>query len=253
MGDPQPAGREPAGDGAQSVSLDDYFDQLDAAFSNLQPGAPPSDGSDEVDWPADLAAAPAAVDAVTDAATPRRLAPVARAASVAAGPRPSASGSPSQPPLHSARRTCCSPSHPSHPSHLLHPSHPSHRVAHSCTASCHRVPHLLQPVAPIAPVAPSHPLHPLRPLHRPCSPRAYRRSRPSIRSQTCRLPKPRPPRVRGAGDHRRGDRGDRVARAPAHERSRRSRNSDRHRVEDSGTVGTGRNRANQSRRLAGAR
>ncbi|MEO5739799.1 MAG: response regulator [Vicinamibacterales bacterium] len=46
MGDPQPAG-----EGAQSVSLDDYFDQLDAAFSNLQPGAPPSDGSDEVDWP----------------------------------------------------------------------------------------------------------------------------------------------------------------------------------------------------------
>src|SRR5687768_689060 len=61
ISDPQPAGREPAGDGAQSVSLDDYFDQLDAAFSNLQPGAPPSDGSDEVDWPADLVTAPAAV------------------------------------------------------------------------------------------------------------------------------------------------------------------------------------------------
>src|SRR5687768_17466054 len=32
MGDPQPAGREPAGESTQSVSLDDYFDQLDAAF-----------------------------------------------------------------------------------------------------------------------------------------------------------------------------------------------------------------------------
>ena len=54
MGDPQPAGRQPAGEDTQAVSLDDYFDQLDAAFSNLQPGAAPSDGSDEVDWPIDL-------------------------------------------------------------------------------------------------------------------------------------------------------------------------------------------------------
>src|SRR5687767_15313946 len=39
-----------AGDQAQPVSLDDYFDQLDAAFSNLQPGAPQTDGTDEVEW-----------------------------------------------------------------------------------------------------------------------------------------------------------------------------------------------------------
>src|SRR5687768_299881 len=38
MGDPQPASRQTAEDGQQAVSLDDYFDQLDAAFSNLQPG-----------------------------------------------------------------------------------------------------------------------------------------------------------------------------------------------------------------------
>ncbi|RPI54178.1 MAG: response regulator [Acidobacteria bacterium] len=35
---PTPAGRQPSADAAQPVSLDDYFDQLDAAFSNLQPG-----------------------------------------------------------------------------------------------------------------------------------------------------------------------------------------------------------------------
>src|SRR5215204_1417357 len=35
LGGPQPLGSEPAGEGSQSVSLDDYFDQLDAAFSNL--------------------------------------------------------------------------------------------------------------------------------------------------------------------------------------------------------------------------
>ena len=48
---PQPAGRQSAAEGAEPVSLDDYFDQLDAAFSNLQPGAQPTDGGDEVDWP----------------------------------------------------------------------------------------------------------------------------------------------------------------------------------------------------------
>jgi DNA-binding response OmpR family regulator len=50
MGNPQPpstAGRR----SAEAVSLDDYFDQLDAAFSNLQPAAQQADGSDEVDWP----------------------------------------------------------------------------------------------------------------------------------------------------------------------------------------------------------
>ena len=41
-----------ATDSSQPVSLDDYFDQLDAAFSNMQPAAPAADGTDEVDWPA---------------------------------------------------------------------------------------------------------------------------------------------------------------------------------------------------------
>jgi len=35
----------------QAVSLDDYFDQLDAAFSNLQPAAPTeSEAQSEIDW-----------------------------------------------------------------------------------------------------------------------------------------------------------------------------------------------------------
>ena len=49
---PQMGNPQPAGEGTQQpVSLDDYFDQLDAAFSNLQSGAPPPDGPDEMDWP----------------------------------------------------------------------------------------------------------------------------------------------------------------------------------------------------------
>ena len=51
MGNPQPANRQPAGEGPEAVSLDDYFDQLDAAFSDLQPAAQQGDGSDEFDWP----------------------------------------------------------------------------------------------------------------------------------------------------------------------------------------------------------
>ena len=50
MSQPQPAGRQPSEETAEPVSLDDYFDQLDAAFSNLQPGAQSEAGS-EVDWP----------------------------------------------------------------------------------------------------------------------------------------------------------------------------------------------------------
>src|SRR5688572_30298934 len=78
MGDPQPANRQTSGEGAQ-VSLDDYFDQLDAAFSNLQPGVPPAGGSDEMDWsasmPLDTAAAPVnAPDAMADKPAPKTAA-----------------------------------------------------------------------------------------------------------------------------------------------------------------------------------
>ena len=45
-----------------ALSLDDYFDQLDAAFSNLQqPGAQPAETAhEEIDWAAAMAPAPAA-------------------------------------------------------------------------------------------------------------------------------------------------------------------------------------------------
>ena len=47
--EPTPAGRP--SNGGQPVSLDDYFDQLDAAFSNVQPGAPRAEGAhDDLDW-----------------------------------------------------------------------------------------------------------------------------------------------------------------------------------------------------------
>ena len=60
---PPPEDQQHLGGSSQTVSLDDYFDQLDAAFSNLQPGAAPSNGSDE-DWPADLDTRAAAVTAL---------------------------------------------------------------------------------------------------------------------------------------------------------------------------------------------
>ncbi|HUP40532.1 MAG TPA: response regulator [Vicinamibacterales bacterium] len=58
MGNPQPAGEGTQ----QPVSLDDYFDQLDAAFSNLQPGAPPAETADGMDWPVHLPEFDAAVE-----------------------------------------------------------------------------------------------------------------------------------------------------------------------------------------------
>src|SRR5688572_28905356 len=53
LGNPQPAGEG----SQQPVSLDDYFDQLDAAFSNLQPGAPPAETAEEMDSPVQTPAA----------------------------------------------------------------------------------------------------------------------------------------------------------------------------------------------------
>jgi CheY-like chemotaxis protein len=80
VGDPQPANRQPAGEGAQSVSLDDYFDQLDAAFSNLQPAAPPADASDDGDWVASappLTSSPAVTAPSATVDIPAPKAPVA--------------------------------------------------------------------------------------------------------------------------------------------------------------------------------
>jgi len=91
---PTPAGRQAPPEGGQPVSLDDYFDQLDAAFSTLQPGASPAqEAQDEMDW----AAAPAAPSAV---APPR---PVAAAPPPppppAARPEPMITPPPMDPPV----------------------------------------------------------------------------------------------------------------------------------------------------------
>lgn len=43
----------PSGEGVQQpVSLDDYFDQLDAAFANIQPGTAPAEETEDTDWAA---------------------------------------------------------------------------------------------------------------------------------------------------------------------------------------------------------
>ena len=51
---PEPANPQAPDQPSQPVSLDDYFDQLDAAFSTLQPGtaAPEHDSMNSVDWAA---------------------------------------------------------------------------------------------------------------------------------------------------------------------------------------------------------
>ena len=51
-GAPDPATQHGSDQTSQPVSLDDYFDQLDAAFSSLQPGqaAPEHDNTNSVDW-----------------------------------------------------------------------------------------------------------------------------------------------------------------------------------------------------------
>jgi CheY-like chemotaxis protein len=50
---PQVGNPTPSGEGVQQpVSLDDYFDQLDAAFANIQPGAAPVETSEDNDWAA---------------------------------------------------------------------------------------------------------------------------------------------------------------------------------------------------------
>src|SRR5688500_16218149 len=85
MGNPQPAGEGTQ----QPVSLDDYFDQLDAAFSNLQPGAP-AEPADEMDWSVQAPAVEAAVEpepvAPPPVMKPVVVAPPPAAVAVAANP-----------------------------------------------------------------------------------------------------------------------------------------------------------------------
>ena len=73
---PAPANGAAAGDSGAGLSLDDYFDQLDAAFSNLQPGGQTAEAvHEEIDWAAAMAPAAAAYAPVeTSGASTSRLA-----------------------------------------------------------------------------------------------------------------------------------------------------------------------------------
>lgn len=143
MGDPQPAGREPAGEGAQSVSLDDYFDQLDAAFSNLQPGPPPSDGSEEVDWPVTALDAPASAVDVSPVPAEQPV-PAFAAAAVPVWVAPAAPVAPIAPIAPVVQ----------HPPAFAAPAVPAGDAAHAPMAQN-------APIAPIAPVAPITPMPPV--------------------------------------------------------------------------------------------
>jgi CheY-like chemotaxis protein len=146
MGDPQPAG-----EGNQSVSLDDYFDQLDAAFSNLQPGAPPSDGSDEVDWPVSipLDTPAAAVDAPPVVAdTP------ARHAAFASAPAFAADAAPALAPAAAVDKTIATPNITIAPNAPVAPVAP---IAPISPVAQHP-PAFAAPVAPVAPIAPIAPI-----------------------------------------------------------------------------------------------
>lgn len=96
---PTPAGRQAPPEGGQPVSLDDYFDQLDAAFSTLQPGASPAqEAQDEMDW----AAAPIAPVAPIAVAPPRPVAaapPPPPPPPPAARPEPMIAPPPMDPPV----------------------------------------------------------------------------------------------------------------------------------------------------------
>jgi CheY-like chemotaxis protein len=134
MGNPQPASRQPAGEGPEAVSLDDYFDQLDAAFSNLQPAAQKADGSDEVEWPAIEPVAVSVVSTPSMIATPM-VNPAPATPDFAAEPVPV--------------NETAAPIAPAAPVALIPPVAPVVVPAAEGT-----------PMAPLAPVAPVAPLPP---------------------------------------------------------------------------------------------
>ena len=164
MGNPQPPGRHSSEDAAEPVSLDDYFDQLDAAFSNLQPGTQPvADGAADVDWPSlETPAAPvdAPVAAISAAPRPSAFAPAAQAAAPAAAltaePMPApdfvlSEGALLDKPIAIAPRAAVATTPSIEP---VPPPAPVTPVAPAAT---------IAPVAPVAPVAPIAPIAPVAP------------------------------------------------------------------------------------------
>jgi CheY-like chemotaxis protein len=149
MGNPQPAGEGTQ----QPVSLDDYFDQLDAAFSNLQPGAPPAETADDMDWPVQTPAAdmvepepvappPVVKPVVVAPVAPPVAAPpkpvfVAPSAAAVVATKPVSSTFAAQPPVAPVASTFAPPSHIASvdkstvapPAHLASTSAPSSHTA----------------------------------------------------------------------------------------------------------------------------
>ena len=190
MGDPQPPGREPAGDDNQSVSLDDYFDQLDAAFSNLQPGAPPIETA-RTRWTGSVAdrrqpKQPSNPCRFTPSPPVRREQACAACANAsaacAASPRRRAAAAAAATPVASVARS------PLSLRRTGRPHRTRRRIALGRTCRTHR------------PIAPTHLSRPYAPYRTCRTQRTYRhrctRPKPaSIRSRTCRPRKPKPPRV----------------------------------------------------------
>ena len=176
MGNPQPSGRQSAGEAPEAVSLDDYFDQLDAAFSNLQPAAQQAEGSDEIDWPpmepvtAAVVPPPSLIE--TPVATPSPAAPAFAAeavivnnqsapiATVAPVP-PAAPAAPVMPVAAVAPKPPVAPIPPVAP---MAPVAPIAPVASSAPVAPIVPVVSFAPVAPVAPVASSVPVAPTAPI-----------------------------------------------------------------------------------------
>jgi CheY-like chemotaxis protein len=126
---PAPANGPATGDGG--LSLDDYFDQLDAAFSNLQqPGAQAAEAvHEEIDWAAAMAPA-AAVYAPVETTGASAFAPGA---------------------------STYAPSAPA--------DKPADKPAHNSVAvAAPAAPVAVAPIAPVAPIEPIAPIEPVAPV-----------------------------------------------------------------------------------------
>jgi len=140
MGNPQPAGEGTQ----QPVSLDDYFDQLDAAFSNLQPGAP-AEPAEEIDWGVAAPAAEAAIQ--PEPVAPPVMNPVVVAPPpVAVAANPVSSTFAAQPPVAPIASTFAPAAHTA-----------------SADKPSFAAPAPVAPSAPVAPYAPSAPHAPSAP------------------------------------------------------------------------------------------
>jgi CheY-like chemotaxis protein len=144
----EPAGREAAGESGQLVSLDDYFDQLDTAFSNLRPETTATHDELDVDldWPSQAPAAP-------NASAGSGFARASAAAPTADKPWPAPPLVP--PPASGPRSSTGAPAFASSDSADKPAGEPAVPETPIATAG--------DPVAPAAPVAPAEPVAPVVP------------------------------------------------------------------------------------------